>query len=158
MIICDDADLGAAASAASMGRFYNCGQACLAVKRVYVFESVAEQVIEQITAKANRLTVGPGDVQGSQPRLAPGVGRIARRNVDVAAPFDADQAGLGDQVNHLHRRQFTERDGHQSGQKRFRARLAHAAIITSRGRPIIRGCAWRQPSRFFRNKVVSTTG
>jgi succinate-semialdehyde dehydrogenase/glutarate-semialdehyde dehydrogenase len=66
MIICDDADVDAAASAASMGRFYNCGQACLAVKRVYVFESVADQVIEQITAKAKRLKVGRGDVKGSQ--------------------------------------------------------------------------------------------
>ena len=66
MIICDDADLDAAASAASMGRFYNCGQACLAIKRVYVFESVADGVIEQITAKAKRLRVGPGDNQASQ--------------------------------------------------------------------------------------------
>jgi acyl-CoA reductase-like NAD-dependent aldehyde dehydrogenase len=66
MIICDDADLSAAASAASMGRFYNCGQACLATKRVYVFESVADEVIEAITAKAKRLRVGPGDAPGSQ--------------------------------------------------------------------------------------------
>jgi acyl-CoA reductase-like NAD-dependent aldehyde dehydrogenase len=66
MIICDDADLAAAASAASMGRFYNCGQACLAIKRVYVFESVADEVIEAITQKAKRLKVGPGDAQGSQ--------------------------------------------------------------------------------------------
>jgi succinate-semialdehyde dehydrogenase/glutarate-semialdehyde dehydrogenase len=66
MIICDDADLDAAASAASMGRFYNCGQACLAIKRVYVFESVADQVIEQVTSKAKRLRVGPGDAEGSQ--------------------------------------------------------------------------------------------
>jgi acyl-CoA reductase-like NAD-dependent aldehyde dehydrogenase len=66
MIICDDADLDAAASAASMGRFYNCGQACLAIKRVYVFESVADEVIEAVTAKAARLRVGRGDVKGSQ--------------------------------------------------------------------------------------------
>jgi len=66
MIICDDADLDAAASAASMGRFYNCGQACLAIKRVYVFEAVADQVIDAITAKAKRLKVGRGDVKGSQ--------------------------------------------------------------------------------------------
>jgi succinate-semialdehyde dehydrogenase/glutarate-semialdehyde dehydrogenase len=66
MIVCDDADLGAAASAASMGRFYNCGQACLAIKRVYVFESVADEVIEQVTAKAKRLKVGRGDAPGSQ--------------------------------------------------------------------------------------------
>ena len=66
MIICDDADLAAAASAASMGRFYNCGQACLAIKRVYVFESVADQVIEAITAKAKRLKIGRGDAEGTQ--------------------------------------------------------------------------------------------
>jgi acyl-CoA reductase-like NAD-dependent aldehyde dehydrogenase len=66
MIICDDADLAAAASAASMGRFYNCGQACLAIKRVYVFESVADEVIEQITAKAKRLKVGRGEDRTSQ--------------------------------------------------------------------------------------------
>jgi succinate-semialdehyde dehydrogenase/glutarate-semialdehyde dehydrogenase len=66
MIICDDADLAAAASAASMGRFYNCGQACLAIKRVYVFESVADEVIESIAAKAKRLKVGRGDAEGTQ--------------------------------------------------------------------------------------------
>src|SRR5205085_9504798 len=66
MIICDDADLAAAASAASMGRFYNCGQACLALKRVYVFAAVADQVIESITAKAKRLKVGRGDAEGTQ--------------------------------------------------------------------------------------------
>jgi len=66
MIICDDADLAAAASAASMGRFYNCGQACLAIKRVYVFESVADEVIESVVAKARRLTVGRGDAPGTQ--------------------------------------------------------------------------------------------
>jgi acyl-CoA reductase-like NAD-dependent aldehyde dehydrogenase len=66
MIICDDADIAAAASAASMGRFYNCGQACLAIKRVYVFESVADEVIDAIVEKAKRLKVGRGDVKGTQ--------------------------------------------------------------------------------------------
>jgi len=66
MIICDDADLAAAASAASMGRFYNCGQACLAIKRVYVFESVADEVVAAITEKAGRLRVGLGSDPKSQ--------------------------------------------------------------------------------------------
>jgi succinate-semialdehyde dehydrogenase/glutarate-semialdehyde dehydrogenase len=66
MIICDDADLPAAASAASMGRFYNCGQACLAIKRVYVFESVADEVIDAIATKARRLRVGLGSDPQSQ--------------------------------------------------------------------------------------------
>jgi succinate-semialdehyde dehydrogenase/glutarate-semialdehyde dehydrogenase len=80
MIICDDADLAGAAGAASMGRFYNCGQACLAIKRVYVFESVADEVIGQITAKARRLKVGRGDVEGSQ--MGPLHTRAQRDEVD----------------------------------------------------------------------------
>ena len=45
MIVCDDADIDRAVSAASVGRFFNCGQACLAVKRLYVFESIADTFI-----------------------------------------------------------------------------------------------------------------
>jgi succinate-semialdehyde dehydrogenase/glutarate-semialdehyde dehydrogenase len=66
MIICDDGDTKAAASAASMGRFFNCGQACLAIKRVYVFEAVADEVIEAIAAKAARLKLGKGTAKGTQ--------------------------------------------------------------------------------------------
>ena len=66
MIICDDADLKSAASAAAMGRFYNCGQACLAIKRLYVFESVADEIIEAVAAKAKRLRLGLGDDPNSQ--------------------------------------------------------------------------------------------
>ena len=64
MIVCDDADLARAASAASMGRFYNCGQACLAIKRVYVFEAVADEVIAAVAKKASRLRVGIGTHEG----------------------------------------------------------------------------------------------
>lgn len=66
MIILEDADLAKAASAASMGRFFNCGQACLAVKRLYVAESVADEVVEAVVQKARRLTVGPGTEKGVQ--------------------------------------------------------------------------------------------
>jgi acyl-CoA reductase-like NAD-dependent aldehyde dehydrogenase len=66
LIICADGDVDAAISAASMGRFFNCGQACLAIKRVYVEESVADHVIEQLAAKAEKLTLGPGDAKGTQ--------------------------------------------------------------------------------------------
>jgi succinate-semialdehyde dehydrogenase/glutarate-semialdehyde dehydrogenase len=64
MIICADADLDAAVSAASVGRFFNCGQACLAVKRLYVEEAVAGEVVEKLVGKAGRLRVGPGTQEG----------------------------------------------------------------------------------------------
>ncbi|MGQ0568849.1 MAG: aldehyde dehydrogenase family protein [Armatimonadota bacterium] len=64
MIVCDDADLDAAASAASVGRFFNCGQACLAIKRLYVFERVADTFIGKLQGKVERLKVGPGTMDG----------------------------------------------------------------------------------------------
>src|SRR5581483_11079991 len=65
-IVCDDADLEVAARAIAIGRFFNCGQACLAVKRVYVQEAVADEFIEKIAARASRLKVGPGMDTASQ--------------------------------------------------------------------------------------------
>jgi acyl-CoA reductase-like NAD-dependent aldehyde dehydrogenase len=59
LIVCADADLDAAASAASVGRFFNCGQSCLAVKRVLAVEEVADEMLERLVARAKRLTVGP---------------------------------------------------------------------------------------------------
>jgi succinate-semialdehyde dehydrogenase/glutarate-semialdehyde dehydrogenase len=64
MIICDDADLDRAVSAASVGRFFNCGQACLATKRLFVFDTVADEVVERLVAKAAKLRVGPGTAEG----------------------------------------------------------------------------------------------
>lgn len=60
MIVCDDADVDAAASAASVGRFFNCGQACLAVKRLYVFDSIYDEFMQRFVPRAQRLKVGNG--------------------------------------------------------------------------------------------------
>jgi succinate-semialdehyde dehydrogenase/glutarate-semialdehyde dehydrogenase len=63
-IVLADADLAGAASAASVGRFFNCGQACLAVKRVFVEDEVADEFTERLVAKAQKLTIGPGTMDG----------------------------------------------------------------------------------------------
>ncbi|HLG72714.1 MAG TPA: aldehyde dehydrogenase family protein [Chloroflexota bacterium] len=65
-IVCDDADVELAAKSIAIGRFFNAGQACLAVKRVYVQEQVADEFIEKISARASRLKVGPGMDTSSQ--------------------------------------------------------------------------------------------
>lgn len=69
LIVCDDADIDQAVSAASVGRFFNCGQACLAIKRIFVFEAVADEFAAKLVAKVKKLTVGPGLEAGS--RLGP---------------------------------------------------------------------------------------
>ena len=64
MIVCDDADIDSAVSAASVGRFFNCGQACLAVKRVFLFESIADEFVDRLVGKVAKLRVGPGTAEG----------------------------------------------------------------------------------------------
>jgi succinate-semialdehyde dehydrogenase/glutarate-semialdehyde dehydrogenase len=64
MIVCDDADLDQAASAASVGRFFNCGQACLAIKRLYLFDKIYDEFVSKLVAKAEKLRVGNGLEQG----------------------------------------------------------------------------------------------
>ena len=64
MIVCDDADVDEAVSAASVGRFFNCGQACLAIKRLYLFEKIYDQFVTKLLAKVEKLRVGNGLEQG----------------------------------------------------------------------------------------------
>ncbi len=64
MIVCDDADLEEAVSAASVGRFFNCGQACLAVKRLYLFDRIYDEFVSRLAAKVQKLRVGNGLEQG----------------------------------------------------------------------------------------------
>src|SRR6266571_2501612 len=40
MIVCEDADVDAAAKNADVGRYFNCGQMCLGVKRLFVHASI----------------------------------------------------------------------------------------------------------------------
>jgi succinate-semialdehyde dehydrogenase/glutarate-semialdehyde dehydrogenase len=65
MIILDDADVDGAVSAASVGRFFNCGQACLAVKRLYVHERIADELVEKLLEKVRKLRVGAGTAEGT---------------------------------------------------------------------------------------------
>ncbi len=60
MIVCEDADLDRAVSAASVGRFFNCGQACLAVKRLYLAEKIADEFTAKLVEKVKKLRIGNG--------------------------------------------------------------------------------------------------
>jgi acyl-CoA reductase-like NAD-dependent aldehyde dehydrogenase len=65
MIVLEDADVDSAVSAASVGRFFNCGQACLAVKRLYLQQAIADEFVEKLVGKARKLKVGRGTAEGT---------------------------------------------------------------------------------------------
>jgi acyl-CoA reductase-like NAD-dependent aldehyde dehydrogenase len=65
MIVCDDADIDEAVKAAAVGRFFNCGQACLAIKRLYLFDSIADVFTERLAARVKKLRVGNGLAEGT---------------------------------------------------------------------------------------------
>lgn len=66
MIVCGDADMDRAVAGAISGRFFNCGQTCAAVKRLFVAESIADEFVSRLRAGAESLVVGDGAVEGTQ--------------------------------------------------------------------------------------------
>lgn len=60
LVILDDADLDAAASAVAFGAWFHQGQICMASNRVLVHEAVAEGLKQRLVGKAQHLPVGDG--------------------------------------------------------------------------------------------------
>jgi benzaldehyde dehydrogenase (NAD) len=60
LIVLEDADLDAAASAAAFGAWFHQGQICMASNRILVHESIAEGFKARMIGKATHLPVGDG--------------------------------------------------------------------------------------------------
>src|SRR5690606_16360868 len=58
LVVLDDADIEAAAEAATFGRFLHQGQICMSTNRVIVDAKIYDQFIEAVTARAKNLTYG----------------------------------------------------------------------------------------------------
>jgi succinate-semialdehyde dehydrogenase / glutarate-semialdehyde dehydrogenase len=72
VIICEDADVGAAVKAVIIGRYWNAGQACLGCKRVFVHDSVYDDFVGQLVERVQRYEPGDGTVKAEKPRLRMG--------------------------------------------------------------------------------------
>lgn len=57
-IVLSDVDLDLAANGLTWGAFCNAGQVCVGVKRVIVVKSIANQLIQKLTARAKELRLG----------------------------------------------------------------------------------------------------
>jgi acyl-CoA reductase-like NAD-dependent aldehyde dehydrogenase len=58
MIVLEDADLSAAARWGVWGAFYNCGQTCMAVERVYVVEPVYDLFVHMVLEVTREVKIG----------------------------------------------------------------------------------------------------
>jgi len=56
--VCDDVDVKAAAAAVADGAFYNTGQSCCAVERIYVHEAIHESFVEAFVAEVKSYRLG----------------------------------------------------------------------------------------------------
>lgn len=65
-IVLADADIDAAVKAAVRARFTNCGQVCLAAKRIIVEQGIAQRFTEAFVAAAKSLRIGDPMLPGTQ--------------------------------------------------------------------------------------------
>ena len=56
--VCDDVDIGVAAASIADGAFYNTGQSCCAVERIYVHERIYDDFVEAFVACVRGFKVG----------------------------------------------------------------------------------------------------
>ncbi|PWJ83767.1 aldehyde dehydrogenase (acceptor) [Pseudaminobacter salicylatoxidans] len=78
-IIFPDADLDAAVKAAAAGIFFNTGQVCSAGSRILAHESVYDEVVERLAARAS--TVRIGDPRDSSAGMGPLVSEVQMNRV-----------------------------------------------------------------------------
>jgi succinate-semialdehyde dehydrogenase / glutarate-semialdehyde dehydrogenase len=69
MIVMEDANLDLAVKMADVGRFFNCGQMCLGVKRLFLQESIAETFVGGLVEILKKKTMGNG--MSKESRMGP---------------------------------------------------------------------------------------
>jgi acyl-CoA reductase-like NAD-dependent aldehyde dehydrogenase len=79
MIVMPDADMDKAVEGALRGRFYNAGQTCTAVKRLYIHEKISSLFIQKLKNRVDDLTVGNG--MGSKIDIGPMNNADQRENI-----------------------------------------------------------------------------
>ncbi len=71
MIVLEDADIAAAAKWGAWASFYNAGQSCVSVERVYVVESVYERFVAEVMSQVQRISVGYSSAESNPHHYGP---------------------------------------------------------------------------------------
>ncbi len=94
--VCDDADIGNAAASLADGAFYNTGQSCCSVERIYVHERVHDAFVEAFVEQVRGFVVGdPADPKTYIGPLAraPQIGVLEAQLADALARGATLRAG-----------------------------------------------------------------
>jgi acyl-CoA reductase-like NAD-dependent aldehyde dehydrogenase len=93
-IVLPDADLDDAVKNIQIGRYWNCGQACLAPKRAFVHAEVYQAFLDRLVERVGRYEPGPGDTRAERPKLRIGpLHTAAQRDLVAAQLSDALDGG-----------------------------------------------------------------
>nr|CRL78066.1 NAD-dependent aldehyde dehydrogenase [Mycolicibacterium malmesburyense] len=84
MIVLEDADIDLAAHAAVWGAFFNAGQTCVSVERVYVLEPVYDEFVAAVVRDVEKLKMGAGDGHDFGSMIDESQVAVAARHVDDA--------------------------------------------------------------------------
>jgi acyl-CoA reductase-like NAD-dependent aldehyde dehydrogenase len=84
-IVCDDADMDVTTSGVMWSAFFNAGQTCSSIERVYVTQANASEFREQLLAKLARLRQGSGDVDVGSMTFMPQLETVERHVTDAVA-------------------------------------------------------------------------
>jgi acyl-CoA reductase-like NAD-dependent aldehyde dehydrogenase len=88
--VCDDADVKGAAASLADGAFYNTGQSCCSVERIYVHESIYDDFVDAFVAEVKQFKVGDPADESTY------IGPLARKpQLDVLAKQVADAKKKG---------------------------------------------------------------
>lgn len=71
-LICPDADIKRAVSGVVVGRYWNAGQQCLAIKRLYVFEEIYDRFVPALAEKVGNYRLGDGLTKPDKPFIRMG--------------------------------------------------------------------------------------
>src|SRR3990172_4012339 len=96
-IICPDANLKRAVSGVMVGRYWNAGQQCLAIKRLYVFEDVYDEFVQSLLEKVGNYRVGDGLTKPDRPFIRMGPLHTAYQREEIESQL-ADAAEKGAKV------------------------------------------------------------
>jgi acyl-CoA reductase-like NAD-dependent aldehyde dehydrogenase len=98
VIVAPDANIKAAARGIAIGRFWNCGQMCLGGKRIYAFDAVYDELLEQLQRTVAKYQPGLGWDKPEKPNIRLGPLHTGEQRTEILEQLQDALDGGGELV------------------------------------------------------------